>query len=75
MKEKINAATIYLEKARGIQTKEKRHRTLSNLITKGKLREAIQFLCEQGKGEFETRKIGRVLYRHYQQNHCISLGG
>ena len=40
----------YLGKARGSQTEEQCHRTLSNLILKGKLREALQFICDREKG-------------------------
>ena len=42
----FNAATGYLRKSGGIQTKEQGHRTFSNLDLKGKLSEAVQFVCE-----------------------------
>ena len=42
----------YLGKARVSQTSEERHRKFSNLVLKGKLREAIRFVCDQEKGGF-----------------------
>ena len=40
----------YLEKARGSQTEEQRHRTFSNLVLKGKLRKAVWFVCDRENG-------------------------
>ena len=37
-------AMEYLGKAHGIQTKEQRHRILSNLVLKGKVCEAVRFV-------------------------------
>ena len=52
VKDKFNAAVIYLEKARGIQTKEQRYREFLNLVLKVKLREAVRFVCARETGEF-----------------------
>ena len=40
----------YLGKARGTQTMEEHHQTFLNLVLKGKLCQAIQFVCEIEKG-------------------------
>ena len=40
----------YLRKSRGSQTTEERHRTFSNLVLKGKLRESVRFVCDREKG-------------------------
>ena len=40
----------YLGKSCGGQTTEERRRTFSNLVLKGKLREAIPFVCDREKG-------------------------
>ena len=45
-----NSAMGYLGKAHGNQTMEECHRTFLNLVLKGKLREAVQFVCEREKG-------------------------
>ena len=45
VKDRFNVAMGYLGKSRGIQTKEQRHRTFSNLVMKVKLREAVRFVC------------------------------
>ena len=45
MKDTFNASIGYLCKYHGIKSKEKCHRVFSNLVLKGKLREAIRFIC------------------------------
>ena len=40
----------YLGKYRGTQTTEERHQTFLNLVLKGKLFEAVQFVCDREKG-------------------------
>ena len=50
VKDTYNSAMGYLGKARGNQTEEQCHRTLSNLVLKGKLREAVQFVCGRKDG-------------------------
>ena len=47
MKDTFNAATWFLGKAPGIQSEEQSHRAFSNLILKGKLCEAVIFVCAQ----------------------------
>ena len=50
VKDMNNSAMGYLGKSRGNQTEEQCHRTFSNLVLKGKLREAFRFVCEREKG-------------------------
>ena len=50
VKDTYNSAMGYLGKAREIQTPEELHGTFSNLVLKGKLREAVQFVCDREKG-------------------------
>ena len=45
-------AASYSGKARGNQNWEQRHHTFTNLIMRGKLREAVQFICDQETGGF-----------------------
>ena len=52
MKDTYNSAIGYVRKARESQTEEQRHRTLLNLFLRGKLCEAILFVCEREKGGF-----------------------
>ena len=52
MKYTYNSAMRYLGKACGGQTTEERRRKFSNLVLKGKLREAVQFVCDREKGGF-----------------------
>ena len=40
----------YFGKASGNKTTEERHQTFLNLVLKGKLCEAIQFVCDREKG-------------------------
>ena len=47
-----NSAMRYLGKARENQTEEQHHWTFLNLVQKGKLREAVQFVCAREKGGF-----------------------
>ena len=47
VKDTYNYGMGYLGKARGNQTEEQRHRTFSNLVLKGKFREAIRFICDR----------------------------
>ena len=49
MKDTYEFAMGYLRKSRGSQTAEERHRTFSNLVLKGELREAVQFVCDREK--------------------------
>ena len=59
VKDTYNSDMGYLQKSRGNQTKEQRHRLLSNLVLKVKFREAVQFVFEIEKGGvFSTRRIG-----------------
>ena len=46
VKDTFNSVIGYLGKSCGIQTEEQRHRKFSNLVLKGKLREAVQFFCK-----------------------------
>ena len=39
----------YLRKSWGNQTEDQGHRTVLNLILKGKLRKAVQFVCDREK--------------------------
>ena len=61
----FNAATGYLGKACGVQTEEQRHRTFSNLVLKGKLREAVRFFRAWQTGDFSTQIIFRGLNGNY----------
>ena len=47
-----NSAMRYLRKTRGNQMEEQCHRKFLNLVLKGKLREAVQLVCDKGMGEF-----------------------
>ena len=49
MKDTYKSAIGYLVKSRGTQTMEEWHRTFSNLVLKGKFRNAVQFVCEREK--------------------------
>ena len=40
----------YLIKSLGTQTMKERHGMFSNLVLKGKLREAVRFVCDKEKG-------------------------
>ena len=42
----------YPGKSRGTQTTEERHQNFSNLVLKGKLREAVRFVYDRQKGGF-----------------------
>ena len=52
VKDTYNFAIGYLRKSCGSQTMGERHITFSNLVLKGKLREALQFVCGREKGGF-----------------------
>ena len=45
-----NSVIGYLEKTHGNKTTEERHRTFLNLVLKGKLRKAVQFICDREQG-------------------------
>ena len=58
VKDAYNSDIGYLGKSRGNQTREQRHRNFSNLILKGKLREAVGFICDREKGVvFQPEKL------------------
>ena len=50
MNDTYNSALGYLRKSRGSQTEDQCHRTVSNLVLKGKFLEAVQFVCDREKG-------------------------
>ena len=47
VKDMYNTDMGYLGKARGNKTDKQRHRTFSNIVLKGRLREAVQFVCDR----------------------------
>ena len=58
MEDTYNSVTGYLGKICGTQSMEERHQTFSGLVMKGKLRKAIQFVCEREKeGVFQPGKL------------------
>ena len=67
LKETFNAATWFLGKSCGIQSYEKFHRTFSNLALKGRLCEAVRFVCARETGEFfnqtNWQRIKRALLK------------
>ena len=50
MKDTYNSDMGYLGKDRGNLAEEQRHTMFSNLVLKGKLREAVRFVCDMEKG-------------------------
>ena len=49
VKDTYNSAMWYLGQDCETKTMEERHQTILNLVLKGKLREAVQFVCERDK--------------------------
>ena len=47
VKDTYNYAMGYLRKARRNQMEKQRHRKFSNIVQKGKLREAVLFICDR----------------------------
>ena len=52
VKDTYNPAMGYLGKYCRNQMEEQRHRMFLNLVLKGKLYEAVRFVCDRVKGEF-----------------------
>ena len=58
VKDTYNLIMGYMGKYCWNQTEEQCHQTFSNLVLKGRLREALQFLCDREKGGvFQPEKL------------------
>ena len=89
VQDSYGAVEAYLGKARGNQTREQWHQTLSNLILRRKFRKAIRFICEQDTGGvllpinrandrtvFMDKTVAEVLavkYHPERKPHCYTL--
>ena len=66
MKVTYNSAMGYLGKACGNHTEEHHHITFLNLVLKGKLYEAVRFVCDMEKGgvfqpdELDEDRMGMI---------------